>query len=224
MNLKELYHKLYHSFGPQGWWPIFNTKTGKCEYFQTNKCAFEVCVGAILTQNTAWKNVEIALKNLSLREGLSHSSRRRGNPIGFSPKSILAYKNLEKLIHPAGYYNQKAKKLRIFSEWWINSRNLSTIPLIALRLQLTDIWGIGKETADSMLLYAFNKPIFVIDAYTKRLCKEFGVEFREYDEYREFFESQLPSDAQLFNEYHALIVAWGKLYGKNRQQAINIIK
>lgn len=103
-----------------------------------------------------------------------------------------------------------------------------------MRNEILSLWGIGPETADSMLLYAFNKPIFVIDAYTKRLCKECGVKFKTYDEYREFFESQLPKSARfagasarqakLFNEYHALIVAWGKLHSKDKKSAIKIIK
>ncbi len=223
MDAKKIYKKLLAHFGPQGWWPIFDKTTQSCQYFTVGCSAtyskFEICVGAILTQNTAWKNVEKAITSLSLRGVYS----RRGNPI--DPKTILSCKNLEQLIQPAGYYNQKAKKLRIFSEWWLSR---SVIPakagISSFRQELLSLWGIGPETADSMLLYAFNKPIFVIDAYTKRLCKEFGIEFKEYDEYHYFFESQLPKSARLFNEYHALIVAWGKLHSKDKLAAIKIIK
>ncbi|PIR66925.1 MAG: endonuclease [Parcubacteria group bacterium CG10_big_fil_rev_8_21_14_0_10_36_14] len=205
MNIKKVYKKLYGYFGSQGWWPIFDIKIGECKYNcsenikQNNK--FEICIGAILTQNTAWKNVEKALANLSPE---------------ISPEKILTHKKLEKVIQPAGYYNQKAKKLRIFSKWWLQNKK-------ATREELLGLWGIGPETADSMLLYAFNQPIFVIDTYTKRLCKELGVEFKEYDEYRKFFESQLPPDPKLFNEYHALIVAWGKLYTKDKEKVVKII-
>jgi endonuclease-3 related protein len=234
MNVKKIYKKLLTHFGPQGWWPVFDKKENKCIYGHCKPSAFEVCVGATLTQNTTWKNVEKALANLSLR-----GARRRGN---LSPQFILSYKNLEKLIQPAGYYNQKAKKLRIFAKWWIKIHpnppfkkervKKYTSPfekgglrgILSARQELLSLWGIGPETADSILLYAFNKPIFVIDAYTKRLCKESTIEFKTYDEYRHFFESQLPRSAKLFNEYHALIVAWGKIYSKDKDAAIKIIK
>jgi endonuclease-3 related protein len=179
----------------------------------SKKHAFEVCVGAILTQNTAWKNVEKALANLS--------QAARGK---LDAQFVLSCGNLEELIWPAGYYNQKAKKLRIFSDWRMNNRHLQKISPTALRLQLTALWGIGPETADSMLLYAFGKLVFVVDAYTRRLCKECGVAFETYDEYREFFEAQLPKSVKLFNEYHALIVAWGKLYSKDKPLALKVIK
>lgn len=212
MDVKKIYKKLFAHFGPQGWWPIFDKKSRKCCYFTTigNQVfnSFEICLGAILTQNTAWKNVEQALCNL-------HSVIPA--QAGISPQFILSCKNLKKFIQPAGYYNQKAKKLRIFSEWWLRK------PIIS-REKLLSLWGIGPETADSMLLYAFNKPVFVVDAYTKRLCKECGVEFKEYDEYRQFFESKLTKSAKLFNEYHALIVAWGKLHSKDKESALQIIK
>ncbi|MFC1612471.1 endonuclease III domain-containing protein [Patescibacteria group bacterium] len=218
MEVQKVYKCLLAKFGPQGWWPIFDITTKKCKYRtigfpKADSHKFEICVGAILTQNTAWKNVEKALTNLCNSPLCKRGAR--GDFQGLTPKLILNSKNLEQLIQPAGYYNQKAKKLRIFSEWWQKS-NPTKIkrPLnfcrIGLREELLSLWGIGPETADSMLLYAFNQPIFVIDTYTKRLCKELGIEFREYDEYREFFESQLPQDPKLFNEYHALIVAWGK--------------
>ncbi|MBU4453344.1 hypothetical protein L6259_00855 [Candidatus Parcubacteria bacterium] len=229
MKVLNIYKKLLGYFGPQGWWPIFDTASGKCEYHTVGfpnpySQRFEICVGAILTQNTTWKNVERALKNLSPN---------------IAPDFIIDSKSLEELIKPAGYYNQKAKKLRIFSKWWLSrfsppfqsfsspfqgkvrrGSEGDSEKIQGLRQELLSLWGIGPETADSILLYAFEQPIFVIDAYTKRLCKEFEIEFKTYDEYREFFESRLPSDPQLFNEYHALIVAWGKLHTKNKEKAI----
>ncbi len=230
MDVKKIYKKLLAHFGPQGWWPIFDRKLGKCVYGHCKSDSFEICVGAILTQNTAWKNVEKALANL---HQVCHPERPRacrggveGSQVGLTPQFIFSCKNLEKLIQPAGYYNQKAKKLRIFSEWWLKKPQIiMTRPChYNLRRELLNIWGIGPETADSMLLYAFNKPVFVIDAYTKRLCKEFDTEFKTYDEYRNFFESQLPKSVKLFNEYHALIVAWGKLHAKDKILAAKIIK
>ena len=235
MDIEKIYKKLLLHFGPQGWWPIFDKKSQQCSYFTTigsrksdsGKKQFEICIGAILTQNTAWKNVEKALCNLSRAECLS-------------PEKILKCHKLEELIRPAGYYNQKAKKLRIFSEWWkknspsLSKEGLREVDLLTtLRLKLLNLWGIGPETADSMLLYAFKKPIFVVDAYTKRLCRECGVEFNTYDQYCQFFESQFPKSVRLdsepkrakfFNEYHALIVAWGKLYGKNKKAALELLK
>lgn len=243
MDARKIYKKLLAHFGPQGWWPIFDKKTQKCAYFNCRipetLLSFEICVGAILTQNTAWKNVEKALCNLIT---FAHS-RELAN---VTPEFILSCKNLEALIQPAGYYNQKAKKLRIFSEWWLSRchceklaesaggkeipqkmrlpRSFQSLAMTDKRKEILSLWGIGPETADSILLYAFGKPIFVIDAYTKRLCKECGVEFKNYDEYRKFFESQLPKSVKLFNEYHALIVAWGKLQAKNKEAAVKIVR
>lgn len=210
MNPQKIYRKLYKHFGPQGWWPIFDKKTGRCEYRGgrnlSGRDKFEICVGAILTQNTAWKNVERALNNLTAANCLS-------------PEKIVRARNLAALIRPAGYYNQKAKKLRLFGRAFIveNLRN---------REKLLGLWGIGPETTDSILLYAFGEPVFVIDVYTKRLCEVLGVKFKTYDEYRHFFESQLPRGSKLYNEFHALIVAWGKMHGdkKTRAASIKLIK
>jgi endonuclease III related protein len=257
MKVLAIYNKLLKYFGPQGWWPIFDKKTENCKYFSYHnfrgrgsygkyKNAFEICIGAILTQNTAWKNVERALKNLSLR---ALPVPRSFSEVGYSgrgnltPQFILNCKNLETLIQPAGYYNQKAKKLRILSQWWLSRchceertrdaaipiktrlpRSFQSLAMTEMRQELLSLWGIGPETADSILLYAFNQPVFVIDTYTKQLCKECGIEFKTYDEYRKFFEKQLPKSASRFNEYHALIVAWGKLHAKDRQAALKILK
>lgn len=201
MNLLEIYKRLYEYFGPQHWWPVTQELGIKNQELRR----FEICVGAILTQNTAWKNVEKAIANL-------HTAKALGaNIILKMPENKLAA-----LIRPAGYYNQKAKKLKIFSKWFLKNKT-------AKREKLLSLWGIGPETADSILLYAFGKPNFVVDAYTKRLCSCLGINFQTYDEYQHFFESQLPRNKKLYNEFHALIVAWGKLCIKDKISARSVL-
>ncbi len=203
MNLLDVYKRLYDYFGPQHWWPIHKAKSYK---LKANSC-FEICVGAILTQNTAWKNVEKAIDNLHAAEAVN-------------PEAVLKIKidKLAALIRPAGYYNQKAKKLKIFARWFLESGTAKR-KLSELRPELLSLWGVGPETADSILLYAYLRPVFVIDAYTKKMLACFGREMKEYEEYRKFFESNLPKSAKLYNEYHALIVAWGKMRGNKEKSA-----
>lgn len=195
MDIFGIYRKLYRIYGPQKWWPV--------KYNKKNP-SFEIAVGAILTQNTSWKNVEKALRCLHDNKLLN----ARG--ILKCPRA-----KLQKCLLSSGYYKQKAKKLKIFSRWLIvnNGGNLNKFlkktPAIA-RKELLSLWGIGPETADSILLYAGNKPIFVIDAYTKRLCEQMKHRCATYDDYQEYFQSELPKSAKLFREYHALIVASGK--------------
>lgn len=205
IDLMALYTRLFDHFGPQHWWPTIETRTSK----------FEICVGAILTQNTAWTNVEKALQNLHDRERIA-------------PEKIMAapIARLCQTIRPAGYFNQKAKKLKLFSRFVVQSGGLRSVfrkPIPELRETLLGIWGIGRETADSIILYAAEKPIFVVDVYTKRLLAELGVVFRDYDEYREFFETRLPRRVRLWNEYHALIVAWGKLAARDPAAAQKLL-
>ncbi len=164
---------------------------------------FEIAVGAILTQSAAWKNVARAINNLYAAKV-------------FTPKKIaeMNIARLQKLIRPAGYFKQKTKKLKIFSQWLVENYNgditkLKSYKLQVIRRKLLALWGIGPETADSIILYVLNKPIFVIDEYTRRLCKKFGKAFKNYDEYQKFFELSLRG-LNLFREYHALIVASGK--------------
>ncbi|MDI6721213.1 MAG: endonuclease [Candidatus Aenigmarchaeota archaeon] len=178
MKIFLIYEKLLSSFGPQNWWPV--TENG-------NK--FEIIAGAILTQNTNWKNVEKALKNLRERNLLSK------NAIGKIPEKELAG-----IIRSSGYHNQKARKLKSF----VNFRDRMT------RENLLKIWGIGRETADSILLYAYDKPYFVIDAYTIRIMQRLGFQAKNYDEWQELFHKSLPKDHKLYNEFHALFVALGK--------------
>ncbi|MFZ5955546.1 MAG: endonuclease III domain-containing protein [Nanoarchaeota archaeon] len=186
MNLQEIYDKLFEKYGEQKWWPIIND----CK--DENKKKFEIIVGAILTQNTSWKNVEKAIKNLYESNLLD-------------AKKILKEedKRIAELIKPAGYYNQKSKKLKAAAEFFLTlNRKIPT------REALLNLWGVGKETADSILLYAYNEPFFVVDAYTKRIFSCIGNElnFVEYDEWQKFFHENLPNDPRLFNEFHALIV------------------
>lgn len=209
MKPLAIYNRLYKYYGPQHWWPVSSGSGDK---------RFEVCLGAILTQNTSWKNVELALNNLNNKKLISVRA------IAGCPA-----RDLERQIKPSGYFRQKAKKLKIFSKYIIDNYQGSTEEFLKgglskKRQELMLIWGLGPETVDSILLYAAVKPIFVIDAYTKRLCSAFGINFKNYDDYRLYFEKSLPKKPKLFNEYHALIVAWGKDFKKNPVESLKIIK
>ncbi|MGA2171875.1 MAG: endonuclease III domain-containing protein [Sedimentisphaerales bacterium] len=191
-QLKEIYDLLFSRFGPQKWWP--------------GDTPFEVIIGAILTQNTNWTNVEKAITNLKKAKVLSPNELHK-----------LDIKQLAELIRPAGYYNIKAKRLKNFLDWLFENyagklENLENVPTAELRQQLLSIKGIGPETADSILLYALNRPVFVVDAYTARIAFRHHLidEGADYHQIQELFESNLPSDIKLFNEYHALLVHLGK--------------
>ncbi len=217
MDVVAVYENLYKEFGPQHWWPKHKGK--KRSGFDP---LFEVIVGAILTQNTAWKNVEKAVECLYENDLLDAESVAQ-----------VSIKKLESCVRSSGYYRQKAKKLKIVAEFCLNKKTEksdrsvikhrnqktnSTTPslnhfITPTREQLLSLWGIGPETADSILLYAFNQPIFVVDTYTRRLLATNGqkkLSEADYDKIRKFFEDRLPADAKLFKEYHALIVMWGK--------------
>lgn len=185
------YRRLLSRFGHQHWWPA--------------DTPYEVLVGAVLTQNTNWRNVERALDNLRAVDALSE-------------QAILALpmEELERLIRPSGFYKQKAERLKAATAKWLELKGTgASTP--ELRKEWLSVKGIGKETADSILLYAMGRPIFVIDAYTRRFCKaELGKEFKGYDEYRGLFEDGIPRDVELYKEYHALIVEWGKENRKKR--------
>ena len=210
--LLEIYKKLLSAYGEQGWWPL-TVKKGDSfvvHYDPPFKLRekslsekFVISVGAILTQNTSWKNVEKAVINLKSKNLLS-------------PEKII-HSSVKNLIKPAGYYNIKEKKLKEFSKFFIKNRrdfNLNNI----LREQLLSVWGIGKETADSILLYALNKPFFVVDAYTRRLFSRLNLicEKEDYDKIQLFFQKNLPSDYTLFNEFHALIVEHAKRHCRKK--------
>ncbi len=200
-NIKIAFQNFYSilkgTHGPLGkWWP------GKRE---------EIIVSAVLTQNTNWKNVEKALNNI--KEVCS-------GEILICLHS-LPDEQLSVLIRHAGFYNIKAKRLRQLLNWLANYEfeldEIAKKDVSDLRKELLEINGIGKETADSIILYAFDKPIFVIDAYTKRLLKRiFGIEFNDYDEYREFFEDNYKKTVELYQEFHGLIVEHAKSYCTSR--------
>lgn len=193
-RLKHLYAQLFEHFGHRNWWPAGSP--------------FEVCVGAILTQNTSWRNVEKAISNLK--------NDNRLDPFKLYEMPLGA---LAALIKPAGYFNVKSKRLRNFISYLVERHEGSLdrmfeAPISALRTELLSINGIGRETADSMILYAANKPIFVIDVYTRRVLERHGIigsKF-DYDEIRKLFERSLEPDVALFNDFHAQFVAVGSNY------------
>jgi len=193
-ELLTIYEKLLAHFGKQGWWPLIDAATGASQYHvgvpSNEEKRFEICVGAILTQNTQWDpNVVKALQNLKQQ--------------GVLDKQHLATISLAKLgslITSAGYFNQKAKKLQIFATYYG--------PMT--RETLLNLWGLGPETVDSILLYAYGQPYFVIDAYTKRIMERIGFQEQEYDALQHLFHQHLSKDVQLFKEFHALFVALGK--------------
>lgn len=197
-TLRTFYDAMLAACGPQHWWPA-RTPT-------------EVIIGAILTQNTAWRNVERAIANLEGAGALDWRVLRD-----------LPQERLAELIRPAGTFNVKARRLRAFVDWlWArfdgDLERMFATPPSTLREELLGIPGIGRETADAILLYAGGVPTFVVDAYTARILARHGLIDRDadYDEIKDLFESNLPSEAELFNEYHALLVAVGKTHCRPR--------
>lgn len=192
--VREVYEELYHAWGTQHWWP--------------GRTRFEVVVGAILTQNTAWTNVEQAIRRLRAAKALTPAALHR-----------VPLAQLAEWIRPAGYFNVKARRLRafttcLFEEYGGNLNRLFALDTERLRAVLLVVNGIGPETADSILLYAAERPVFVIDAYTRRVLARHGWLGAEasYDEAARWFTDALPQDAALFNEYHALFVQLGKTH------------
>ncbi len=190
--LMTMYHSMLERLGPSHWWP--------------GDSPFEIIVGAILTQNTSWTNVERAIANLKERDALSPHALRS------MPEHDLA-----QCIRPSGYHNIKAKRLHALMHWLRDFceddiTNLATREPEEARTLLLRVSGIGPETADAIALYAAGLPTFVVDAYTHRLCTRHSLlpEDVRYDELRAFFMDVLPPDAPLYNEYHALIVRVGK--------------
>ncbi|KJU84660.1 HhH-GPD family protein [Candidatus Magnetobacterium bavaricum] len=196
MTLMLIYDKLYAAFGAQHWWP--------------GRTPFEIALGAILTQNTNWENVRKAINNL--READCLTTER----LYEMPQVQLA-----QFLRPSGYFNVKTRRVMAFIEFLVKGyggdiENMRTVGTSLLRQQLLGIHGIGPETADSILLYALDRPVFVIDMYTKRVLSRHNVlDFKcGYDEFQRVFYDALPGDLQLYNEYHALLVKTGKLYCK----------
>ncbi len=197
MTFLSIYRSLHRHYGPQHWWP--------------GETLFEIMVGAVLTQNTAWSNVEKAITNL-----------KRARALSLSKIAAMPVQELARLIKPAGYFNVKARRLQNFCHWlqqqggekivqqWDDNR---------LRHGLLSVNGVGPETADDMVLYAFERPVFVIDAYTRRLFARLGLVGGDegYETLRHLFESglsktvkQREEQVKLYNEYHALIVIHAK--------------
>jgi len=189
-----IFDKLYAYYGPQYWWPADTT--------------FEMMIGAILVQNTNWHNVEKALTRL--RPFLQPSLLER-----------LETDKLAELIRPSGFYNVKAKRIKAFMQWFkkydYKIEKVKQLDLKMLRQELLGIYGIGKETADCMLVYAFEKPIFIVDQYCRRLFFRIGLDMPEdYDAFRKLVEVELPNDLQIYNEFHALIVEHGKVHCRKK--------
>ncbi len=196
--LQKIYYQLLDAYGPQNWWPAEEP--------------FEVMVGAILTQSVAWLNVEKAIANLKTAEALSPQALR-----------LFSLSDIATLIRPCIYYNVKARKLKSLANWLGEYCQDNLSKLFAnntdqLSQQLLSIWGIGEETADSIILYAANKPVFVIDAYTRRIINRLGftLDSNSYTAYQSLFMDNLPADVTLFNEYHALLVCLGKNVCRSR--------
>lgn len=192
-SLRTIYDRLFAAFGPQGWWEADSP--------------FEVEVGAILTQNTAWSNVERSLQNL---------------PKPLTPQSLLEMSEeaLQEAIHPSGYFRQKTRYLKSLAEFCMENGSSEKEFADFSTAELRKLWlsqkGVGKETADSILLYALHRPIFVVDAYTRRVLSKFCADARyltmDYDDVAKVFTDLLPQDEAYFNEYHALLVALCKEY------------
>jgi len=198
LTLEEIFTRLFDRFGPLDWWPA--------------ETPFEVCVGAILTQNTAWSNVEKAICALKQEGIMSHTTLHECDP-----------EKLARLIRPAGYFNVKSRRLQDFTAWLSLNHQGSLERMFAgdwqeLREDLLRVRGIGPETADSILLYAGNKPSFVVDAYTRRLFQRLGLlpEATSYEQTRALFMNDLPEDVRLFNEYHAQIVQQCKRFCRSK--------
>ncbi len=211
--MKSVYKLLYKRYGPQGWWPL-TVNHVPIHYAgdpKTERHRFEIIIGAILTQNTNWRNVEKALHNLS-KAGLLDIRRMCRARVD----------KIARLIRPAGYYNQKAERLKLIARYILKNYG-STVcffdkKISELREELLGIRGIGPETADSIMLYSAEKPIFVIDAYTKRIFTRLGHKEKTYDSWQYMFMGSLKPDVQLFKEFHALIVQLAKSSCKNKPE------
>jgi endonuclease-3 related protein len=194
--LTDIYRRLFSTFGPQHWWP--------------GDTRLEIAVGAILTQNTAWINVEKAIAVLKSQHLLSLGKLARLSPAGLAP-----------LIRNSGFYNIKATRLAAFLAWLRSNggfAGLRRIPTAELRTRLLACHGIGPETADSILLYALERPVFVVDTYTRRILSRYGTIAGDepYEHLRLLFESSLPHNPSLYNEYHALLVRLAKTHCRSK--------
>jgi endonuclease-3 related protein len=215
----DIYRTLMKAYGPQGWWPILShkgtnpTKAGSIQGYHVGDYSFpkdrdqqfEICLGAILTQNTSWPSVETALTNLKRSKALKLKEFKK-----------LSDGKLRELIKPAGYYNQKSQYLRNFTEFF-TSLKPGHIPR---RSDVLAVKGVGEETADSILLFAFMQPEFIIDAYTRRIFSRIGLISKDatYHEIKEFFQQGVEPDIQTYQEFHALIVEHAKRHCRTRPE------
>lgn len=222
-HLKRIFEKLYHLYGPQGWWPLMDyesvnpTKTGSLRGYhplnydlpETPDEQFEIILGTILTQNTAWTSAEKALKNLKELDAI-HPERLL----------LLDDEVLKSAVRPAGFLNQKSAYLKNISQFFhsLNGRTPS-------RKEVLKVKGVGNETADSILLYAYHQPEFVVDAYTRRILSHLQIidENINYLQLKKLFEDNLPDDVHLYQEYHALIVEHAKRYYSRKPYKDNIL-
>ncbi|GAA0603474.1 endonuclease III domain-containing protein [Virgibacillus siamensis] len=193
-NYDFIYNKLYDYFGPQGWWPA--------------DTAFEMLIGAILVQNTNWRNAEKAISRLK-------------DCLEPEIMDNLPEKDLAELIKPSGFFNIKAGRIKAFLEWFrkydYDTERAAKLEGSRLRQELLNIKGIGRETADVMLLYVFDKPIFVTDAYARRIFYRLGYDMPEsYESFRNLVEEHMPNELNVFQEYHALLVEHAKQICKKR--------
>jgi len=215
-QLKEIYEMLYSLYGPQGWWPLLElsndrhiniTKSGSLKgyhpgdysYPRTEAQKLEICIGAVLTQNTSWLQAEKALKALKKNNLINAESLIKADPV-----------KTKELIRPAGYFNQKYERLILLAKWLKSHQGTPE------RDALLSIKGVGPETADSILLYAFRVPSFVVDAYTRRILLGLGLitEKSTYDEIKSLLESSLKKDYKTYQECHALLVEHAKRHYK----------
>ncbi|WP_067837993.1 endonuclease III domain-containing protein [Amphibacillus sediminis] len=192
--ITNVFQRLYQYYGPQNWWPA--------------RTSFEMMIGAILVQNTAWTNVEKAMSKLQPY-------------LTATQLETLSDQQLQLLIKPSGFFRIKTQRIRAFLAWYkkynYQLEQLAEIGTESLRNQMLNIKGIGPETADSILLYACQRPVFVVDAYIKRIYYRLGVDLpKSYQLIQQFFEEKLPSDVLLYNEYHALIVQHAKQHCKSK--------
>jgi len=196
VEVRLIFDRLHRTYGPQNWWPA--------------ETAFEVAVGAVLTQNASWTAVERAIARLKADRMLSLAQLARLSPAELAP-----------LLKPAGLYHVKARRLHALLQYLTARGGFAglrrkTTP--ALRAELLALHGIGPETADSILLYALDRPVFVVDAYTRRILSRYGIirGSEPYDTLRQWFQSALPADPRLFNEYHALLVRLARTHCRVR--------
>ena len=210
LNLYDIYQTLLEEYGTQGWWPLFNVNGDEesvgpfyhpndYSYPRNRNQKFEIAVGAILTQNTSWRNATKALVKLYKKNLLQPVKLER-----------LKVNKLIDIIRSAGFFRRKSKSLKNISKYFLEENpNLN-------RKKLLNAWGIGKETADSILLYAFKKNYFIVDAYTKRIISRLNIvedaKLDEYESFRKVIEKNIPSKTEIYQEYHALFVKHAKKY------------